>query len=250
MSPIRAIRMLMVLVLGLSLTLRPGTAIASKLVLALGDASYLSPASVTAWTGADVELVLGEYEVDEFAVVILSNISYAAIPEPVRQSLSDFLGRGGSLLITGGPNGYGSGGYQPIADILPFQIYAEQDWRAHPFKAVIPLQPGHPILQGVTFRTVGNFNDLNPKAGAVELGRYAGGRVVGGFRGGAVFQSPLIAEQTAGSGTVVGIAFDLGQEVQSDWADGSLFLQNLLTYLVSRSPLEPQPKEEEKRGGR
>ncbi len=250
MSSIRPIRMLTILVLGLSLTLRPGTAIASKLILALGDASYLSPASVKDWTGADVELVLGEYEVNEFAVVIFSNISYAAIPEPARQGLADFLGSGGSLLITGGPNAYGSGAYQPIADILPFKIYAEQDWRAHPFKAVIPLQPENPILQGVTFRTIGNFNDLNPKAGAVELGRYAGGRVVGGFGAGAVYQSPLIAEQTVGSGTVVGIAFDLGQELQSGWADGNLFLQNLLTYLVSRSPLEPHPKEEGKGGRR
>jgi hypothetical protein len=240
----------MAVLLGLSLWLHPGVAAASKLILALGNASYISPEAVKAWTGADVEMVLGEYELEEFAVVILSNISYAAIPETVRIGLSDFLGRGGSLLITGGPSSYGSGGYQAIAQLLPFEIRAPDDWRARPFKAVIPIQPDSPILQGVTFQTIGSFNDLNPKPGAVEIARYAGGRVVGGFRGGAVYQSPLIAEQTAGSGTVVGIAFDLGQEVQGGWPDGSLFMQNLLTYLVSRSPLEPKLDEQGKGEGR
>lgn len=255
MSRVRSIRVLLGLVLGLSLWLRPGAAAASKLVLALGDASYLSPGDVQAWTGADVELALGEYELNEFAVVILSNISYDAIPEPVQQGLNGFLGSGGSLLITGGPSSYGSGGYQAIADLIPFQIRAPQDWVAHPFKAVIPLEPGNPILQGVTFQTIGSFNDLNPKPGAVEIAKYAGGRVVGGgaaggLGAGAVYQSPLIAEQTVASGTVVGIAFDLGQEVGGGWPDGNLFVQNLLTYLVARSPLEPKPKEEEKGAGR
>lgn len=255
MSRIRSIRMLLALVLGVSLWLRPGAAAASKLVLALGDASYLSPADVKAWTDADVETTLGEYELLEFAVVILSNISYAAIPEPVQQGLTDFLGQGGSLLITGGPSAYGSGGYQSMADLIPFEIRAPQDWIARPFKPVIPIQPGSPILQGVTFQTIGSFNDLNPKPGAMEIARYAGGRVVGGgaaggLGAGAVYQSPLIAEQTVGSGTVLGIAFDLGQEVGGGWPDGNLFVQNLLTYLVGRSPLEPKPKEEGKEEGK
>lgn len=251
MSRIRSVRLAIALLLGLSLGLQPGTAAASKLILALGDTSYLSAESVKAWTEADVETTLGEYELGEFALVILSNISYGAIPEPVQQGLTDFLGQGGSLLITGGPSAYGSGGYQSIADLVPFEIRAAQDWIARPFKPVIPQQPGHPILQGVTFQTVGSFNDLNPKPGALEIATYAGGRVVGGgpasgLGAGAVYQSPLIAEQTAGAGTVVGIAFDLGQEVRGGWADGDRFVQNLLTYLVARSPLEPKPKEEEK----
>jgi hypothetical protein len=255
MSRIRPFRLAIALLLGLSLWLDPGTAAASKLILALGDASYLSAESVKAWTEADIEMTLGEYELGEFAVVILSNISYGAIPEPVQQGLNDFLGSGGSLLITGGPSSYGSGGYQAIADLLPFGIRAPQDWVARPFKPVIPLEPGNPILQGVTFQTIGSFNDLNPKPGAVELARYAGGRVVGGgpaggLGAGAIYQSPLIAEQTVASGTVVGIAFDLGQEVRGAWPDGNLFVQNLLTYLVARSPLEPKPKEEGKGAGR
>lgn len=246
MSRIRPIQLMIAALTGVILWLHPGTAFASKLILALGDATYLPAGPVKAWTGADVEMVLGEYEMEEFAVVILSNTSYAAIPETVRHGLADFLGRGGSLLITGGPSSFGSGGYEAMADLIPFGIRAQQDWIARPFKPVIPLLPENPIIQGVTFQTIGNFNDLNPKPGAVEIARYAGGRVVGGLGGGAIFPSPLIAEQAVGAGTVVGIAFDLGQEVRGGWTDGDLFLQNLLSYLVGRSPIEPKPREETK----
>ncbi|MGH7371907.1 MAG: hypothetical protein ACREJK_08710, partial [Candidatus Methylomirabilales bacterium] len=115
------------------------------------------------------------------------------------------------------------------------------------FKAVILLQPDHPILAGVTFQTVGILNDLNPKkSGAVEIARYAGGatfdpsgRVIGSR-----FPSPLIAEQRGDQGTVLGIAFDVGREVRAGWTDGPRFLQNVLTYLVRRSPLKPRTGEE------
>ncbi len=244
-------RMRVAVLLGFILWLHPGMAAASKLVLALGDATYISAESVKAWTEADLEVMLGEYELQEFALVILSNIAYDAIPEPVRQGLADFLGSGGSLLVTGGPSAYGSGGYQAMADLIPFEIRAPQDWIARPFKPVIPLQPENPIIQGVTFQTIGSFNDLNPKPGVSEIARYSGGQVVGGFLKGAIYPSPLIAEQTVGAGTVVGIAFDLGQETRGGWSDGDRFLQNLLTYLVARSPLEAKPKEEEQgKGGR
>ncbi|MGH7381479.1 MAG: hypothetical protein ACREKR_04525 [Candidatus Methylomirabilales bacterium] len=250
MSGINPIRALVGVIVGLYLSLHPAAAGAAKLILALGDDSYIPSDAVQ---GAEVKKELGEYELVEFAVVILSNVSYGGLPAAVQGGLSEYLSRGGSLLITGGPNAYGSGGYRAMADILPFEIRAEQDWRAAPFKPVIPLQPAHPILQGVTFRTVGNFNDLNPGPGAVEIARYAGGSVGrgigGGPVGGAVYQSPLIAERRVGQGAVVGVAFDLGQEARSGWADGSRFVRNLLTYLVALSPLEPKPREKERGGG-
>ncbi|MCI0483664.1 MAG: hypothetical protein L0Y78_03670 [candidate division NC10 bacterium] len=252
MSRVHPIRTLVVMLVGLTLSLHPAAAEAAKLILALGDDSYI-PSDVV--QGAEVKKELGEYELVEFAVVILSNVSYGGLPSAVQRGLSEYLGRGGSLLITGGPNAYGSGGYQAIADVLPFEVRAEQDWTARPFKPVIPLQPGHPILEGVTFRTVGNFNDLNPKPGAVEIAQYAGGglgRGVGGGPGGLIggtFQSPMIAEQRVGQGTVLGVAFDLGQEVRSGWPDGTRFVRNLLNYLAALSPLEPKPREKERGGG-
>lgn len=219
------IRMLIGVLLGISLCSYSAAAEPTKLVLALGDGSYVPAEAVT---GAEVANELGNRDLMEFAVVILSNIPYDQVPGAVQEHLAEFLDQGGSLLITGGPNAYGSGGYQSMAPLLPFGIRTSEDWRSVPFKAVIPVQPGHPILRGVTFRTVGSFNDLNPKAGAVEIAQYAGG--------GTGYPSPLIAEQRVGQGTVVGVALDLGREVHSGWADGNRFVQNLLTYLVTRSP--------------
>lgn len=250
MSRISPIRALVGVLVGLYLSLHPASAGAAKLILALGDDSYIPSNAIQ---GAEVKKELGEYELVEFAVVVLSNVSYGGLPAAVQGGLSEYLSRGGSLLITGGPNAYGSGGYQAMADILPFEIRADQDWTARPFKPVLPLQPGHPILEGVTFRTVGNFNDLNPSPAAVEIAQYAGGglgRGIGGGPGriGGTFPNPMVAERRVGQGTVVGVAFDLGQEVRGGWADGSRFGQNLVNYLVALSPLEPKPREKE-RGG-
>lgn len=242
MSRISPIRVLVGVLLGLSLLFYPAAAMAAKLILALGDDSYIPGDAVQ---GAEVKKELGEYELLEFAVVILSNVPYGGLPGAVQGRLSEYLDRGGSLLITGGANAYGSGGYQAVADLLPFEIRAPQDWRAVPFKAVIPRQPGHPILEGVTFPSVGTFNDLNPKPGAVEVAQYAGGGTAAGAR----YASPLIGERRVGQGTVVGVAFDLGQEVRSGWADGSRFVRNLLAYLVALSPLEPKPEEKGERSG-
>ena len=79
------VRVVLAVLLGFSLWVHPGAADASKLILALGDASYISPASAKAWTGAEVERVLGEHELEEFAVVILSNVPYSGLPGPVRE---------------------------------------------------------------------------------------------------------------------------------------------------------------------
>lgn len=215
---------LIALLLGAGLWSSSAAEETSKRILVLGDASYL-PAEAVA--GAEIARELGEGDLMRFAVVILSNIAYSQLPGTVQEGLTGFVEQGGALLITGGPNGYGSGGYQPIAAILPFEIRTNDDWRVVPFREVIPLEPGHPILQEVTFRTVGSFNDLNPRRGATEIAQYAGA--------GVGFPSPLIAERYAGQGAVLGVALDLGQEVRGGWADGDRFVRNLLTYLLARA---------------
>ncbi|MFQ5988962.1 MAG: hypothetical protein ACE5K9_03495 [Candidatus Methylomirabilales bacterium] len=221
-----------------------------KLILSLGNDTYLPQGAAEA-AGAEVKRDFGDFELTDFSLVILSDISYGSLPWEVQDGLVDFVQEGGSLLITGGPNAYGSGGYQAMATLLPFEIRAEEDWRPVSFKPVIPIQPAHPILQGVTFRTVGTFNDLNPRRGAVEIAQYPGGlrsvRGPGRGRGGGRFPSPLIAEQQVGAGTVVGVAFDVGHEVGSGWADGNRFVQNLLTYLVVRSRLKGHPRDNRSR---
>jgi hypothetical protein len=90
----------------------------------------------------------------------------------------------------------------------------------------------------VTFITVGNVNDMNPRPGALEILQSAGGggaglRAGGGVTGGGGYRYPLIAEVGVGSGVVIGIAFDL-----NDFAgmrDRDLFVQNTLTYLLAAS---------------
>lgn len=222
-----------------------GKAEAAKLILALGDDSFLTAPALTPIPGTEITNDLGDRDILEFAVIVLSNIPYTILPRAVQERLPEFLDRGGSLLITGGPNAYGSGGYQAIAPLVPFEIRGTTDWIAVPFKAIVLLRPDHPILAGVTFPTVGNFNDLNPrKPGTIEIAQYAGGRTFDQFGQviGSQFPSPLIAEQRAGRGDVLGIAFDVGRELGSGWADGPRFVQNVLTYLVQRSPLEPRSK--------
>ena len=215
-----------------------------KLVLALGDTSYLRE-DVVAEAGAALRTELGEFGLDEYSLLVLANVPLAAVPSAVREGLPEFLSKGGSLLLTGGPGAFGSGGYEAIAPILPFGLRGGADWRVNPFKPVLLLQTGHPIFAGVSFPTIGAFNDLNPRPGASELAQYQGGGVAApgvGVGGGAKFASPLIAEAAVGSGAVVGVAFDLGAEIRGSWGAGSQFVRNLVKYLVDRSPLVPKPR--------
>ena len=242
-------RVLHGLVLALLIFARAGAAEPDALILVLGDDSYIPAEAVKDWTGAEVKKALGPYDLQEFSLVILTNIAYAVLPQAIHAQLPEFVSRGGSLLITGGPNAYGSGGYQALDPLIPCEIRAEADWVSVPFRPVIVLQPDHPILQGVTFRTIGAFNDLNPRtSGVVEIAQYAGGGPthIGplGEPLGARFPSPLIAERTVGKGTVLGVAFDLGQEIKTGWSDGSTFTRNTIIYLVDRSPFRPKPRED------
>lgn len=229
------------LAVALLVLLAPGPAAAAqhlpRLVLALGDTSYLSEEAV-AEAGAALRTGLGEYALEEYSLVVLANVPLAAVPGEVLEGLPDFLGKGGSLLLTGGPGAFGSGGYEAIAPFLPFRLRGGADWRASPFKPVLLLQASHPIFAGVTFQTIGAFNDLNPHPGASELAQYQGGGTVAGAK----FSSPLIAEVRFGSGSVLAIAFDLGAEIRGGWGSGPQFARNLVRYLVERSPLQPKPR--------
>jgi len=210
----------------------------SRVILVLGNASFVNPTSVQQATGAEVSHDPG-VPLKDVAVLVLANTPFASLPQPIQDGLVDYVGAGGALLITGGAQSFGSGGYKVVDPIIPFQIRSDSDWRFISFRPPVPLQPGHPVLAGVAFSTVGTVNDMNPRPGAVEIlqsaggGRAAGPGAIGGSVGGGSFLYPLIAELAAGSGRVIGIAFDL-----NDFAgmrDRDLFLQNTLTYLLAAS---------------
>ena len=222
-----------VLILGWAAVAPAGQA--SPVILALGSASFVDAASVRQATGAEVSQNPG-LPLKDVAVLVLANIPFGSLPQPIRDGLADYVASGGALLITGGAQSFGSGGYQAVAPILPFQLRSEKDWRFISFRPPVPLQPGHPILAGVTFLTVGTVNDMNPRPGATEILQSPGGgraATQDGGGGGGSFLYPLIAELAVGAGRVIGIAFDLNEF--AGMRDRDLFVRNVLAYLLAGS---------------
>lgn len=217
-------------------------------ILSLGDDSYVTWPEVESRTGAVVRRELGDSPLAGFSVVVLSNVGYDSLPEAVRDGLPDYLARGGSLLVSGGKQSYGSGGYAgtALANLLPLKP-SRDDWLPHPFGPTLILQPDHPILRGVVILTMAFFNELDLGAGAVEIAQYrkgskaafAGGGNPGGgeVQGGGRRPMPLIAERSVGSGTILAIALDM--TLTGDWKDRDRFAQNCVEYLLQRSRVRP-----------
>jgi hypothetical protein len=209
----------------------------SPTILVLGDAAFINDASVRQATGAAISRDPGT-PLQNVAVLVLANIALSSLPQPIQSGLVDYVSGGGALLMTGGAQSFGSGGYTAVAPIIPFEIRSDSDWRFITFRPPVPVQPGHPILAGVTFITIGTVNDMNPRPGAIEILQSAGGGVVGlraggGRAGGGSYPYPLIAEVMVGSGRVVGVAFDMND--LGGMRDRDLFVQNTLTYLLATS---------------
>ncbi|MBI5166920.1 MAG: hypothetical protein HY998_04155 [candidate division NC10 bacterium] len=210
-------------------SLPPAWASAPKVILSLGNDTYIPREEVERATGAIVQGELKGLKLTEVSVVILSDISYASLPPEVQSGLVEFVEKGGSLLITGGSQSFGSGGYREtdLAALLPLTPLPG-DWRIHPFAAPVPLQPGHPALAEIGLPVVANFNDTNPAPGATVIAQYP-------RRG----LPPLMAEKGTRAGTVFAIALDLAELSRGGWPDESKFVLNLLTYLLGRSRLGP-----------
>ncbi len=219
-----------------------------SMILSLGDDSYITWSEVEARTGAAVKRELGESPLTEFSALVLSNLSYSSLPETVRDGLQEYVARGGSVLVTGGKHSYGSGGYAgtELGDLLPLRP-SRDDWLPHPFGPTLILQPGHPILRGVTIPTMAFFNELDLNGGTVEIAQYrkaskaafvGGGDPGGGeIQGGGRRPMPLIAERNLGGGTLLAIALDM--TLTGDWKDRDRFAQNCIEYLLQRSQIQP-----------
>ena len=199
-----------------------------RVILALGNVSFIDAQAILKATGAEVTQDPGKAPLKDVAVLVLADVPFGSLPQPVQGGLIEYVNSGGALLITGGAQSFGSGGYQAVAPIIPFEIRSDNDWRAFPFRSPIPLQPGHPILAGILgqgFFTIGTLNDMNPRSGATEILQSPGG--------GGSFMSPLIAELGVGAGRVVGVAFDPNRLTGWDLRD--LFVRNTLDYLLASS---------------
>ena len=198
----------------------------SPMILALGSTSWLSVSDIQAATGALVKQDMEQFQLKDFAVIVLANVAFTGLPGPAQQGLVEYVNNGGAVLITGGSQSFGSGGYQAVAPIIPFQIRSTSDWRPTTFRSPSLIQPGHPILSGVSFITVGAVNDMNPRPDAVEILQKPGGGVAG-------FLHPLIAEVGAGAGRVIGVATDLND--LAGMRDRDLFVRNTIGYLLRAS---------------
>jgi hypothetical protein len=198
-------------------------------VLALGSLGFLDARAAAAAIGAEVLQELRDAKLADVSVVLLANIAFSALPPSVQQGLVEYVQGGGSLWLTGGPQAFGGGGYRTVAALLPFELRSDADWRAIPFRPPVPLQPGHPILAGVQFGTIGAVNDMNPRGGAVEILRAAGG----GSAGTGSYPYPLIAEMSVGTGRVLGVAFDPNDA--GTLPDRARFVDNVLRYLLASS---------------
>jgi hypothetical protein len=200
-----------------------------RVILALGNASFIDAQAILKATGAEVTKDPGKAPLKDVAVLVLADVPFGSLPQPVQGGLVDYVSSGGAVLITGGAQSFGSGGYKAVAPIIPFEIRSDNDWRAFPFRSPVPLQPGHPILAGILgqgFITIGTLNDMNPRPGATEILQSPGG---------GSYISPLIAELGVGAGRVVGVAFDPNRLTGWDLRD--LFVRNTLDYLLTSSRL-------------
>jgi hypothetical protein len=218
-----------ILLFALLLALPATAGAGSPRVLALGSLGFLDPRAASAAIGAEVLQELGEEKLPDLAVVLLANTPFHALPGSLQQGLTEYVQGGGALWLTGGAQGFGGGGYRAVAALLPFELRNASDWRAIPFRPPVALQPGHPILAGVQFGTIGAVNDMNPRPGAVEILRAAGG----GSAGTGSYPYPLIAELAVGAGRVLGVAFDPNE--LGGMPDRARFVDNALRYLLATS---------------
>lgn len=214
------------LILGMAPIVQSNT----PLILTLGEDGYLPKGAIEGATGARFMANSENQKLENFQLIILSNIDYPSIPGSIREGLADYVRRGGSLLVTGGNRSYGSGGYSQgdLAQIIPFAILYPRDWQPSRRGLLEFVASSHPILSGLSPTKVPLIQNLN------NLGQGPGSNLIAQF---SKFQrQPLITEKTVGDGCVIGIAFDMG-EVVSLWTEGSRFSLNLVRYLLERSKM-------------
>lgn len=87
----------------------------------------------------------------QFDLFILENFSYARfhLPAAYLQSLKTFVANGGGLLVIGGENAFGSGGYKgtPVEEMLPVTLTgASPDFTTGLFQAR-PMAKDHPLVR-------------------------------------------------------------------------------------------------------
>lgn len=198
-------------------------------------------------TFADNELSLIPFPAEEifvqslsqFDLFILENFSYARfhLPPAYLDSLKRFVGAGGALLVIGGENAFGLGGYRASAleEMLPVTLgAAAPDFINGLFKAK-PAAPSHPLVKlwDTAQASAAAWEALPPMDGYARFGAVKPGATVL-----AVHPSertargeplPVIALREYGRGKVMLVSSDstwrwkLGSGGALDWKIGSFY---------------------------
>lgn len=89
-------------------------------------------------------------ELDTFDLVLFQNFDHGPYNVGLyTPQIAAYVRGGGAFCMVGGDLSFGAGGYgfTPLADILPVQLQAGDDWRVEEFRAVPhPEQINHPVL--------------------------------------------------------------------------------------------------------
>jgi hypothetical protein len=183
-----------------------------RIILSLGSDQFVPKAAIEATTGARIQSDFrGLRFLDEVSVIVLADIAYGQLPAFLQSRLPEWVGMGGSLLVTGGNSAFGLGGYAgtPAGALLPLQPM-EGDKTGHGFSPTYVVAQGHPVLEGVTTSTMANFNETILAGDATLLLEYRGaskgGASAAGMTGsGKSFTNPAIPGASAGAGVPGGI---------------------------------------------
>ena len=147
-----------------------------RTILALGNDQFIPKAAIEAMTGARFRSDLrGLRFLDEVSVIVLADIAYANLPAALQGNLAQWVELGGSLLVTGGNNSFGLGGYAeaPLGELLPLRP-TKGDKTGHPFSPAFILSESHPLFTGVTPTPMGFFNETIAAGDGTLLLEYRG----------------------------------------------------------------------------
>jgi len=132
-----------------------------RIILSLGNDQFIPKAAIEATTDARFQSDLrGLRFLDEVSVIVLADLPYDRLPAPLQANLAAWVELGGSLLVTGGNNSFGLGGYgeTPLGEISPLRPI-KGDKTGHSFSPVFVLSEGHPLFAGVTTAPMAFFNE-------------------------------------------------------------------------------------------
>jgi uncharacterized membrane protein len=111
-------------------------------------------------------------ELLSYDLIILGNAPVRPMDLVGQEMLKDYLAAGGNLLVLGGDQAYGQGGYMnaTLINQLPVVLGGKYNWAKIPDGGVLQVAAAHPVTKGVTFgpRDMVYYRQLCvPKPGSV-----------------------------------------------------------------------------------